>query len=969
VKHPVRRECRCYVLSSLGCATLIATAAAQGQQSSSTANGDDSTLAEVVVTGSRVIQSGFQAPTPVTVVTAEQLQIAAPSTLSDSLNQLPIFANSFKAASTGPGVVSNAGGAFLNARSLGANRNLVLLDGKRVVPSSVSGSVAGATDINLIPQLLVQRVDVVTGGASAAYGADAVSGVVNFILDSAFTGLKLDVQGGMAEAGDNESGKAAAAFGTPFAANRGHVLLAVEYYNNEGSDNFADRDWAKHGYANIRTPAALPQTSTANPTRVIAPNVLPSDRTIGGLVNLGPNTGRYFQPDGSIALFPYGSLRTATTMSGGGVDPDLGIYFPNVPSLERRNVFSRVSYDLTSDWTAYGEGLYATSRSEYFGGYSSLNHTISANNAFLRPDVRAQLGNADFRIGRINVDFGGREELADNETARIVGGLDGKLGTWDLKFYYEHGESRQKVQDGHNVILANVTRAVNAVVVPVGAPGGLAAGTIACADLISPDPAVRAAAAGCVPLNVLGANTASAAAVDYITGDNWQRQHIKQDVADVSIAGDLFSTWAGPVAVGTGISYRKEQARAVADPIGAARGFESSNVSPLAGSYNVKEAFVEALVPLASDAAFARSLNLNAAARYADYSTSGGVTSWKAGLTYRPLDDLRLRATRSRDVRAANLNELYSGPVSVRPPVNDPFRGGGLNANVITVSSGNADLDAEEGNTFTVGLVYQPQWLSGFSASIDYYNIKLTNTIGTLGGAQIVQQCFAGATDLCSLITRAAPDGLFGPIGPITQINNAFRNVGTAQARGLDFEFGYNTTGLGGDWRIRLLANHTFEQSTRVQGAVTLTDQAGRIGGAIPTGFGGSPQWTGTLNMGYDRGPFGINVQERYLGSGVIDNTVDEQGNPLPANAATNANLTGNGLVPNKVSAWYYTDVTLRYRFGNEAQSEAFVTVNNALDKDPAVIPSFFITGTLATNAQIYDTIGRTYTAGVRLRF
>jgi outer membrane receptor protein involved in Fe transport len=937
----------------------------------------DEPLAEVIVTGSRLIQNGFQAPTPVTVITAEQLQATAPSTLSDAINQLPVFNNSFKPASTGPGVVSNAGGAYLNARSLGANRNLVLLDGRRMVPSSVSGSVSGATDINIIPQALVQRVDVVTGGASAAYGSDAVSGVVNFVLNTKFTGLKGEVQAGVAEEGDNESGKVSMTFGTPFADGRGHLLVSGEYYDSAGVENFRDRDWANKGYANIRTPATLPQTSTSNPTRAIVPDVRPSDRTSGGLIlpaatpgGAAPLQGNYFNSDGTISPFPFGSLRTNTTMSGGGIERDFGVDYPNLPALERGYLFTRGSYDFTSDWTGYVEGLYATSESEYFGGYSNQTYTIQRDNAYLRPEVRTAMGaTTSFRLGRINTDFGGREEESRNETFRAVAGVDGQIGEWDLNVYYTHGESRQHLKDGHNVIVANLTRAVDAVVATAGNPGGIAAGTTTCRALISPDAAVRAAAAGCAPLNVLGANTINPTALAYIIGDNWQRQHIKQDVADVVLSGSPFSTWAGPLEFGTGASYRKEQVVATADPIGTARGFESSNLSPLAGDYHVTEAFVETLVPLLADKPLAESLDLNAAVRYADYSTSGGVTSWKAGLTYRPTEELRLRATRSRDVRAANLNELYTGPVSVRPPVTDPFRNSETNANVTTVSFGNPNLDAEQGDTFTAGIVYSPSWLSGFTGSVDYYNIKLTDTIGTLGGGQIVSQCFAGATQLCGLIVRA-PATPGSPLpGPITTINNPFLNVGTAHVRGLDFELSYRTPAWGGNLNVRLLATHVLEQSTRVQGAVTLTDQVGRIGASIPTGFGGSADWTGTLNIGYDHGPFAIHVQERYIGSGVIDNTVDENGNPRPSNAAVNANLTGNGLVPNHISAWYYTDATVKLKFGAERRSEAFFTVNNVFDKDPARIPSFFFYGTLATNAQIYDTIGRTYTAGVRFTF
>jgi iron complex outermembrane recepter protein len=976
------RDSTCVSIKRLCGAGLMMLAGANIATAQDAPAGGRDDLEEVIVTGSRVIQSGFQAPTPVTMVTAEQLQTTMPSTLADALNQLPIFNNSFKPASTGPGIVSNAGGAYLNARSLGANRNLVLLDGRRMVPSSVSGSVAGATDINIIPQSLVQRVDVVTGGASAAYGADAVSGVVNFVLDTRFTGLKGEAQGGISAQDDNKSGKASLAYGTPFASSKGHLLLSVEYYDNEGIKDFTDRDWAQHGYANIRTTAALPQTSLSNPTRMLAANVRPADRSVGGLVTstvvgTGPGAtphplaGRQFDANGQSVAFPYGTQRTATSMIGGGTDGDLGVFYPNVPGLERGHAFSRVSYDLSSNWTVYGEGLFATARSEYFGGYSSTNYTISNQNPYLSPADQALLGTTPtFTMGRINVDFGGREERSHNDTFRAVAGADGKFGDWDFKAYYAHGESRQSLVDGHNVIVANLTRAADAVVAPAGNPGGIAAGTITCRDLISATAATRAAAAGCVPINVLGPNKANAAALDYIIADNWQRQRIKQDVVDWFISGKPIDSGAGPVSLGAGMTYRKEQVTATADPIGTARGFEQSNMGPLAGDYDVTEVFVETLVPIVRDMPLARSIDFNGALRYADYSTSGGVTSSKIGLSYSATEELRFRATISRDVRAANLNELYSGPVSVRPPVTDPFRGSTSNPNVTTVSFGNENLKAEKGDTFTTGVIYQPSWLTGLSTSIDYYDIKITDTIGTLGGGQIVTQCFNGASQLCGLIIRGPllPGDPYA-VGPITQINNQVLNVGQAQVRGLDFEVGYRTPLWAGNLNVRLLATRVLEQSTRVQGALTLTDQVGRIGGAIPSGFGGSPKWTASLDLGYTINAFSVHLHERYLGAGVIDNTVNEDGTPRPANAARNANPTGNGLVPNRISAWYYTDATVKYKFGGDRRSEVFFTVNNLFDKDPAVIPSLFFYGTLATNAQIYDTVGRTYTAGVRFSF
>ena len=553
-------------------------------------------------------------------------------------------------------------------------------------------------------------------------------------------------------------------------------------------------------------------------------------------------------------------------------------------------------------------------------------------------------------------------------------GIDGRAGPFNVQAHYVHGVSRQTLVDGHNVIVANMRRAIDAVFAPAGNIAGVPAGTIVCRDLLSTNAATRESAAGCQPLNVLGINVASGFGLSHILGDNTQVQRIKQDVAEVSLDGELFSTWAGPIAVGAGASYRKESVVATADAIGTARGFEGTNLGGLAGSYNVKEVFGELLIPLAADLPFARSLDLNAAVRYADYSTSGGVTSWKVGVSYQPFDGLRLRAARSRDVRAANLNELFSGAISVRPPILDPFRGNERRTGALTINSGNPNLEAEKGDTFTAGIVVEPRAIPGLSFSVDYYRINLDNAIGTLGAGQIVAQCFDGNQALCPLITRGAPSGGFA-VGPIISVANQLLNVGSAKIRGLDFELGYSAplsnvfAGAGGTVSVRVLANHLLKQQTSVVGATSVTEQAGRIGGTVPSGFGGTPEWTGTLNLRYDNERWGLNLQERYLGSGIIDNTVDKDGNPRPANARINANATGNGLVPNTIGSVFYTDLTALFHFGDSREQDFFLTINNLFDRDPPIIPQLFTTGTIATNAQIYDTIGRTYTAGVRLRF
>jgi outer membrane receptor protein involved in Fe transport len=976
----------------------VAQAQSRGQGANGSAQSDE--VESVVVTGTRLEGQGFTAPTPVAVVTADQLQATAPGSLSEGLSQLPEFRNSFVPASSGSGSLAGGGGAFLNLRGLAARRTLVLLDGKRLPSTNVIASgLAGATDINVLPQLLMRRVDVVTGGASAAYGSDAISGVVNFILDTKLQGFRAVAQGGISSAGDNASQRLGIAGGRAFADGRGHVIAAVEYNNTRGVKSYNERDWGRLGYGNIRSLAALPQTSTSSPTRVIVPGVRVSNASSGGLITSGPLIDNQFIAGGAIAPFPFGTLRTATTMQGGGTDPDFGATQPLVPMNERTNAFARVSFDVTPDWTIYAEGLYGKSDSNRPQGlYSSFaTHqafTIFADNAYLNPDVRARLGTTpSFTLGRIDVDWGARREDNPVDVKRGVLGLDGKIGAFTLKAYYAHGEANHRISSTGNVNLARLYDAVDAVRVPAGTPG-LAAGTVVCRTTLT-NPTN-----GCVPLNVLGPNAATPEALAYIQGVSSARSKMKQDVVDVAISGSPFELWAGPVLVGAGASYRRESAVAVADPIsesylpavsgtiafkpgltpaltgnvnrvpatlrGARGGWEINSTSSLTGSMNVKEVFGEVALPLARDLAFARSLEFNGAIRYADYSTSGGVTSWKGGLTYEPVDGVRLRVTRSRDVRAANLSELYQGMTQSNPAVVDPFRNSETNPNVRTRSFGNPNINPESGNTFTAGVVLQPTFLPGFNFSVDYYSIRVTDTISSLGGQAIVNQCFQGVTALCALIQRT--EGVAN--GPIISIDNQFLNGGLTRTEGLDFDFSYRRPVAGGTLTLRANINHLMKLQTRVPGATTTTEAAGRIGAQIPQGSGGGAKWGGTFSANFERGPFRLFVQERYIGGGVIDNTVDADGAPNPSNAGFNANATGNGLVPNYISAVWYTDLTATVKLRTRGvDAEWFLTINNLFNKDPPVIPTLLFYGSYPTNSQIYDVIGRNFTTGVRLSF
>ena len=369
------------------------------------------------------------------------------------------------------------------------------------------------------------------------------------------------------------------------------------------------------------------------------------------------------------------------------------------------------------------------------------------------------------------------------------------------------------------------------------------------------------------------------------------------------------------------------------------------------GQLYVREVFAETLVPLAKDLALAKQLDLNAAIRYADYQYGAGQTNWKLGLVYRPFEDLKLRGTVSRDIRAPNLADLFAGASITLPGVTDPFRTGTTGqpeaANFgNTISRGNSTLKPEKGDTYTIGAVYSPSFVEGLTMSVDYYHIKITDAIAQAGGQVIVNQCFAGNTPFCDLISRNTDPASFGAgntVGPITALLNPVLNIGTTKNAGIDFELGYNlpldriVDGRSDSLSFRLLGNRLLKNSSYVVGAAFVTEQVGINGGGIIQGTGGTNDWTATLNITYRNGPLTVNLQERFINGGRIQANVDAEGNPYPANAAVNANTNGNGLVPNTVAPFFYTDLTANYSFEafGDAKLQAFVTVNNLFDKQP----------------------------------
>jgi outer membrane receptor protein involved in Fe transport len=925
-----------------GCSFAVLTAYGSAALAQDAAAADPEQVEEVVVTGSR-IASGFQTPTPVTVASAAQLQAAAPGNLADALNQLPAFKGSTRTTGvpTTSGTSGAAGQNLLNLRGLGTQRNLVLLDGRRIVASNT----LGATDINVLPQQLVSRVEVVTGGASAAYGSDAVAGVVNFILDTRFQGLKMEVQGGTSTYNDAKSARFAVAGGRSFLDGRLRLVGAAEYAPQDGIGllEFGGRDWLEQPYGQIPNPV-----STGTPRILVLPNVRISNASYGGLITSGPLKGTAFGPGGAPYQFDYGTITGNAFQSGGEGPNPVGALNP---WQLRQNAFLHLDYDISDNLSVFAEGLYARMHSKaqsyYSFTYGSQNQfTIFRDNAYLPDSVRSQMlaqNLQSFTMGKSQRDLPPVGLEQRTLLQRFATGINGRLpGNWSYSVSYVHGRTDQDMTQPNFTRNRRLYAAADAVRDP-------ATGQVVCrSTLAGLDP-------GCVPLNVFGVGSTSPEAAAYILGDATKYLELTQDVVSADMQGDLgrFALPAGPISVAFGVEYRKEKADQTVDPIsmettdvtgvrgapaafqGRYGGFQTFNPAPLSGAYSIKDGYIEVGVPLLKDVPFADSLSLNAALRRTSYSTSGAVTTWKAGLNYQVNSELRLRYTRSRDIRAPNILELFNSLTqgSANVIINN------VTTQSTSFSSGNPDLNPEKADTTTYGGVFQPSWLPGFSVSADYYDIVLNDAIGAITPQLTVDQCAAGNQLMCAQIETTASGSVRIFTRPI--------NLSYIKTNGWDFEVAYSRDVFDGRLTARLVANKLNTFVTETPGSPP-RETAGSVGAA------GQPKWSGVLQLNYQRGPISVMAQERYIGRGLIDSTLVE----------------GVDINRNRVDAVFYTDLTTKYTVPiNGHESEFFLTVSNLFNKDPPPAPPQSTTFQQPTNAALYDTIGRYYTLGVRVKF
>lgn len=892
--------------------------------------------ADIVVTGSRITRPDLTASSPVAVVNAEAFRNTNAVTVESLLSQNPQFISAQTGASNNPG----DGVATLDLRGLDAKRTLVLVDGKRL-PLYDS---QGAVDVNSIPPALIKRVDVLTGGASAVYGSDAVAGVVNFILDDRFTGLRFDGSSAVSERGDGAQQDVALTGGVKL-GDRGNIVVSGGYAKRAGI-RYADRPH------NART-------------------LLSSDLvSSGGSSNANPT------------VFDLANGNQVQVTPSGALTPDLTLYeftptnYAQLP-FERYYGTALLRYDLTDGIEVFGRGSYSrtnvtiTTAPTATAGYP---FNIDPTNPFLTADERAvffgpgaqindgsdpsaRAGTSTIGIRRRIVETPGRVETYNTDQYQAVGGLRGTFaGNLKWEAFAQYGEIRRRHMLGNDLSYNRVTQALDVVNGPNGPQ---------CFDPSN----------GCVPLDVFTVRTLTPQELGFVLASGMEQTKTTQFVAGGNLSGDLGflkSPFADkPAAFSIGAEYRRETAATTVDAAYASGDLIYYGPGQnIVGNYDVKEVFTELRIPIVQDRPGVKALNFEGGFRYSHYSTAGSVYTYKAGGDYAPVDGLRLRGLYQRAVRAPNINELFSPVVGATGSLsNDPCAGASVPAQIAAIclaqgagsvgniakpvsgqinifSGGNPNLKAEKSDTFTIGAVINPPSLRNFSLSVDYYKIKIGNAIDTTPPQITVNQCFLtdlnAASPACSSIIR---NPLTGSLSGLPQygVPSLQGNIAAIKTDGLDAVASYSGGRRDGfNYGVSVAGTYTFNY--RKQASVQC---AGRFGAACNIEPIAKWKHIATVSLGFA----GVTSQTRWRYLGAVREDI------------------GTNILKSRIPAYHYFDETLAVEVNRNFQFR--VGMQNLLDtKSPIVgdtVGNDYAAG--GTFPNVYDVIGRTVFAGVSATF
>jgi outer membrane receptor protein involved in Fe transport len=868
-------------------------------ESNSPKSADEGEGEAIIVTGSRIRRPDFDSPNPVLTLSAQTIQQSGTTNLTDFLTGYPALVGS---STSGFNSGDNAGiGAtglnLLNLRNLGEDRTLVLIDGRRSV-----GGFAGtaAVDINTIPQDLIERVDVLTGGSSAIYGADAVTGVVNFVMKQNFEGLSARAQGGTSMHGDSGQRLLGLTVGKNFADGRGNIAFAYEY---GAEDRLQTKDRKRFRganrvglYLNPDDPENVDPNYDGGPSNGIPDYVPLNDIRYfdtareGGIDTNFDGFPDYLVSHGQVVAFDPGTYVPNFYQQGGNAT-SVADYGNDLLPRVRRNVFNAIGhFDVSDALTIFAEGKYARNRAfslaqPTFDYYLPISPDNSYIPAALQDEINAAGGAL---INRDNFDFGQRGEDIRRETYRAVVGARGDLSDHlNYEVSYVYGKAKVRNHYVNNRIEDRYAAAIDAV-----DDGN---GNIVCR--ISTDPtagmAISFNPSECVPINLFGEGSPSAAALKFITADTVDTSSITQQVVSGSVAGDtgaFFNLPGGPVGFALGAEYRKEKSSFVPDEL-AAQGLTFTNsLSQDAGSFDVKEVFGEIRLPLLKDVPFAQRLEFGGAVRFSDYSSIGNTTTWKLDGSWAPVRDITFNGTYSKAVRAPNIGELYAGLSQTFQFITDPCNASAIQngtqyraANCTALLSslgvadpstyrdtrstnlpgfvgGNPDLKPETAKTWTAGVVLQPRFVSGLTLRADWYDIRLTQAINTVAPEELAELCVDQPTldnIFCGGITRQLGDSATADAGNIVSFVVTGQNVARFRTSGLDLNLTYRLeTASLGTFTANLMSNYLHRLEFIGVPGGNVIDQAGTVNTSDDLT---APKYQVNLDLTWNIGKFTLN--------------------------------------------------------------------------------------------------------------
>jgi len=969
---------------ALGLAISATPAMAQNAEPEAS---DAASSPDIIVTGSRIARSGKDAPTPVTIVGEADIARLALNTTSDIVGQIPQNSQFTSEANVGSGNF-NVGASIANLRGLNpyyGTRTLTLVDSRRHVPTTNGGAV----DLNAIPALLIKRVETVTGGASAAYGSEAIAGVVNVILDTRFSGLKAQFDYGVTTHGDGDDIHGALAGGTSFANGRGHIVLGFEYERQDAISGCGQvRDWCANGDS-LFVNQGYATNGLPHYVRGPGGRFYDSDNGLFPFLNL-----QFNQAGSALVPFNPGELADpflySRSQMQGGADESQDTYRSLAlrPFVERYSIMGHAEYELSDALTVFVEGSYYKRNAKNQNrnnGASIFYSAIAPDNAFLSPDISTMLASLPPALRAFTNNGQVLPPKLNNTDVEVFQGSFGFKGdlsdSWSWDAYYSYGRNKVQQRVANSKVVPFLTYALDA----VDNPATAAFDPVCRATL--PGPNFDPAAAGCVPLNLFGTGNADPAAIAYAYRTLHQDELYQQHVVAASANGELHQGWgAGPIKAAIGGEYRHES---IANSHDLANqpwyfGYEENFGGDFSGKLDAIEGFVELSVPVLRDAPLIKSLTLDGALRQSHYrnqdvlngtSRTSDFTTWKIGGIWDLNDWFRVRASRSRDVRAPGFYELYSQNIAVGGPwgsVINPWASGVTQAATTVLGGADSSTGVEKADTWTVGAILTGQGaLRGFYASADWYQIKLDDPIATLStGQAVVNACFQHET-FCDLIAGTGPVG--SGYSTITQVNVPYLNLGQYLTRGWDFEVGYQTSlDDRSSLDVRAMANYQYDMLIDYGTGAPVLNNAGVSGPTAAFGyFNTSPKWQANAFVTYSRDPFSLTVQARWVGPGKFGLINPDTSQPYvapgdPGYSTTDINSINDNHMPGAVYINLSGSVQIPISKDADRKLELFGSVTNLFDKDPPAAPGG---NGYPTNPVYFDTLGRAVRIGVRFQY